>query len=192
MSEPLDPPENLPWSHPLRSAELPGRKALRFDISPDAGTAAAIADWAGIDAVEGLRLKGEIRPLGRRDFQLEAAFSARVTQPCAITLAPVVTKLSEAVSRSYIAGMQMPTAEETEMPEDDSAEPLPEVIDLAAVALEVLELALPLFPRAKGAELGSLQAGEPGAEPLTEEAMRPFAGLKDLLSAQENDKENKD
>jgi uncharacterized metal-binding protein YceD (DUF177 family) len=184
-------PEDLPWSQPLRVADLPGRKPTRFDISPDAATSAAIAAWAGIDALDGLRLKGEIRPLGKRDFRLEAAFSARVTQPCAITLAPVVSDLRETVARSYVAGLEMPSAEETEMPEDDSLEPLPEVIDLAAVALEALELALPMFPRAKGAELGEIQAGAPGAEPLTEESIRPFAGLKDLLAGREKDKGNK-
>ncbi|MDV7269579.1 YceD family protein [Thioclava sp. A2] len=183
---------DLPWSHPFRVADLPGRKATRFDISPDAATRAQIAEWAGIDALKSLSFKGELRPAGKRDYTLTGTFSARVVQPCAITLAPVTTNLNEAVTRHYIAGYEMPTAEETEMPEDESIEALPVVIDAAAVALEALELALPLFPRAEGAELGEAQVTEPGIKPMTDEDTRPFANLKNLLSGGKNESDNND
>jgi uncharacterized metal-binding protein YceD (DUF177 family) len=49
------------------------------------------------------------------------------------------------------------------------------------VALEVLELALPLQPRAPGAELGTVRVAEKGVTPLRDEDTRPFAGLADLL-----------
>ena len=48
----------------------------------------------------------------------------------------------------------MPDGDEVEMPEDDTVEPMPEVIDLAEVAAEALALALPLYPRAPGADFG--------------------------------------
>lgn len=171
----------LPWSHPLRLADLPARKPTRFDISPEAETRAAIAAWAGIEALEGLRLKGELTPSGRNDWRLEAAFEARVVQPCVITAEPVTTDLAEPVLRRYLADLPEPTGDEVEMPEDDSAEPLPAVVDLAAVALEALELALPLYPRAPGAELGESVHAEPGVAPMTDESLRPFANLKSLL-----------
>jgi len=177
----------LPWSHVLRPADLAGRKPTRFNISPDDETRAAIATWADIDALESLRLKGTLTPLGRTDWQLQADFTARVVQPCVITLAPVTTDLSESVERRYIAGMKMPEDEEIEIPEDVSAEPLPAEIDLAAVALEALELALPLYPRAKGAELGETLASEPGTEPMRDEDTRPFANLRDMMKKQEGD-----
>ncbi|MCL7465408.1 YceD family protein [Phaeovulum sp. NW3] len=171
----------LPWSQPRRVAELAGRKPTRFDLTPDAPTRAAIADWAGITALESLRLKGQLVPRGRSDWDLEAELTARVVQPCVVTLAPVTTDLRDSVLRRYLADMPEPTGDEIEMPEDDSAEALPAVIDLAAVALEALELALPLYPRAPGAELGEISAAAPGAAPLTPESTRPFAGLADLL-----------
>ena len=186
MTRAPEPTAPLPWSKPLRVADLPGRKPTRFDLSPDAGTAGAIADWADISALNSLRLKGEIVPAGRHDFDLRASFEAEVVQPCAITLEPVTTKLSETVTRRYVAGMEMPKGDEIEMPEDDSAEPLGDVIDLAAVALEALELALPLFPRVPGAELGEALASEPGTAPLRDEDTRPFANLADLLKSKEN------
>ena len=180
----------LPWSAPLRLAELAARKPTRFDISPDAATRAAIAEWADIRGLEALRLNGTLTPQGRSDWLLQAEFGARVVQDCVITLAPVVTELREGVQRRYLADMPEPEGEEIEMPEDDTAEPLPSEIDLAAVALEVLELALPLYPRAEGVELGEALAAEEGVAPLRDEDTRPFANLRDLLKDREDD-ENK-
>ncbi len=188
MTDPHPAPQDLPFSHPLRLADLAGRKPTHFKIAPDAETRKRIALWAGISAVHGLTLNGALTPKGRHDWQLEADFTATVVQPCAITLAPVTTKLKEPVLRRYLADMPAPTAEEIEMPEDDTAEPLPAVIDLGAVLLEVLELALPLFPRAPGAELGVLQVSDPGAAPLDATVLRPFAGLADLLKDKDKDK----
>lgn len=184
-TRPVDP--NLPpapeeiWSKPLRLADLPPRKPTRFDIKPDASTRAAIADWAGIRGVEALRLRGTLSPTGRSDWELAATLEAEVVQNCVITLVPVTTQIREEVTRRYLADMEMPAAEEVEMPEDDTAEPLPAVVDLAGIALEALELSLPLYPRAEGAELGEARAAEPGTEPLTDEQLKPFAGLRDLL-----------
>lgn len=171
----------LPFSHPLRPAELAARKPTRFEISPDAATRAAIADWAGIEALESLTLKGTLTPSGRSDWTLEAAFSARVVQACVTTLAPVTTDLREPVTRRYLAQMPEPTGDEIEIPEDVDTEPLPDRIDLGAVALEALELALPLYPHAADAAPAALQAAPPGVAPIRDEDTRPFANLKSLL-----------
>lgn len=179
--------EPLPFRHPLRPAELASRKPTRFSLSPAPEALAAIAEWAGIEALESLSLSGTLTPQGRADWLLQAEFSARVVQACVLTLAPVTTDLREPVTRRYLAEMPEPEGDEVEIPDDVSAEPLPDVIDLGAVALEVLELALPLYPRApevdRRAELQSFEAVPPGAAPIAPEATRPFAGLADLLQA---------
>ncbi|WP_420342682.1 YceD family protein [Paenirhodobacter sp.] len=176
----------MPWSHPVRIADLAARKPTRFDLKPDPKTRAAIAEWAGITALNALRLKGELTPKGRSDWALTAVFTAEVEQPCVVTLAPVVSGLAENVERRYLADMPEPEGDEMEMPEDDSAEPLPAVVDLATVALEALELALPLYPRATGAEFGETQATEPGVAPLKDEDTRPFANLRSLLDGKKS------
>ncbi|MBD3802823.1 MAG: DUF177 domain-containing protein [Rhodobacteraceae bacterium] len=186
QTEDLPPaPEEL-WSAPMRLADLPARKPTRFDIKADAPTRAAIAEWAGIVGIEDLGLKGELAPRGRSDWDLRATLTARVVQECVITLAPVTTDLREEVSRRYLAEMEIPKAEEVEMPEDDSAEPLPAVVDLAVVAIEALELALPLYPRAEGAEIEGAQVTEPGAQPITDDELKPFANLRDLLAKRDS------
>jgi uncharacterized metal-binding protein YceD (DUF177 family) len=49
------------------------------------------------------------------------------------------------------------------------------------VLTEALALALPLYPRADGAEDGSLAVTEPGKAAMTDDEARPFANLAELM-----------
>jgi uncharacterized metal-binding protein YceD (DUF177 family) len=169
-----------PRSHRLRTGGLSPRKPTRFDLKADADQRAALAGELGLLALPHLRLTGEIQPRGRDELVLTARLLAEATQPCVVTLAPVPARIDEAVRRRYVAGLTTPEGEEVEIPEDDTEEPMPEEIDLLAVATEALALALPLYPRAPGAELGEVVIAPEGAAPLTEAALKPFAGLAGL------------
>ena len=170
----------LPVSLPVRSAELAGRREYAFELAPEAGDRATIAALIGAAALRKLTFGGTLRPEGRRDLVLEARLGATVVQPCVVTLAPVTSRIDQTVIRRYVAGLAEPGAAEAEMPEDDSIEPLPEVIDIAAVMVEALALALPDYPRAEGAELGEAVHAAPGTAPLRDADLRPFAGLAAL------------
>lgn len=166
----------------FRTGGLSPRKPTRFSYRPDAGDKAALADDLGLIALHRLELTGEIRPAGRDELVLEATLTAVVDQACSVTLAPVPAQVSELFRRRYVAGLESPEGEEVEMPEDDSVEPMPEVIDLAEIAAEALALALPLYPRAPGAEFAQgLHAAE-GVTPLTDADLKPFAGLQGLAA----------
>lgn len=169
------------FSHPFRATGRAQRRPSRFDIRPDDAAQARIAGALGLLALDSLRFKGALTPQGRRDWLMEARLTARVAQPCVVTLAPVVTEIAEDVRRRYVADLPEPEGEEIEMPEDDSVEALPSVIDAGAVMIEALSLALPLYPRAAAAELGAAEFAPPGAAPLTDKARRPFSGLADLM-----------
>lgn len=173
-------PDRLQLGQPLRVAGLATRKPTRFRIEADAEQRAAAAAILGITAVQRLRFAGEVRPRGRNDWDLVADLEAEVEQPCSVTLAPVVTRIREAVERHYLADMPVPEGDEVEMPEDDRDEPVPEVIDPGAVALEALALALPAYPRANGAALGEAVFAAQGVAPLRDEDLRPFSGLASL------------
>jgi uncharacterized metal-binding protein YceD (DUF177 family) len=169
-------------SHParFRTGGLSPRKPTRFSFCPDADQRAALAADLGLIALHMLELIGEIRPVGRDELLLEANLEARVDQPCSITLAPVPATVDEPVRRRYVAGLEMPEGDEVEMPEDDSTEPMPEVIDLADIAAEALALALPLYPRAPGAGFAqALHAGN-GVTPLSDTDLKPFSALQGL------------
>lgn len=165
---------------PFRVAGLSQKKPTRFDFAPDAEARAAIAAALELIELPALRLKGEIRPSGKRDFQLEAELTATAVQPCSVSLAPVESRVAEKVTRRYLADYAVPEGDEVELSEDDTTEALPEVIDAAEVAVEALSLALPLYPRAEGVDLGEAVFAEPGVAPLRDEDARPFAGLAAL------------
>ena len=188
MTDQTDPLERIQLCAPYRLAALSARKVQRFDLAPDGDLRARIAQALDIRGLRKFSFKGELRPIGRSDWMLEGALGATVVQDCAITLAPVTTRIDEAVTRRYVAQMPEPTGIEAEMPDDDTLDPLPDAIDPGAVALEALLLALPPFPRAPGAELtadGVLQAAPEGTAPIDSDRPRPFAvleGLRDKLT----------
>lgn len=164
----------------FRTGGLSPRKPTRFSYRPDADERAALAADLGLVSLHMLELIGEIRPAGRDELLLEASLKARADQPCSITLAPVPATIDEPVRRRYVAGLEMPDGDEVEMPEDDTTEPMPEVIDLADIAAEALALALPLYPRAPGAEFAqALHAGD-GVTPLSDADVKPFSALQGL------------
>ena len=156
------------------------RDIVSFALEPDAPSRAAIASELGIVGLKKLRFTGTLAPSGRRDVTLEADLGATVVQECVVTGAPVTTRIEEEVTRRYLSDWIEPEGDEVEMPEDDSAEPLPAVIDVEAVMAEALALALPLFPRAEGVEPVEVSVAEPGQEPMTDEDAKPFAGLRAL------------
>lgn len=181
MTDPTAARPALPaLTDPLPTRSLSARKPTRFDLKPDRALRTALAAALNLLDLPDFRFRGEIRPSGRHDFQLEAELTATAIQPCAITLAPVRTTVSEPVRRLYIADWQDPEGDEVEMPEDDSQEPMPEVIDLTLVAVEALELSLPLYPRAEGAELGEAVFSDPGTTPIRDSDLKPFASLAAL------------
>lgn len=167
-------------THILRLDDLPVRKPTYFTLAPDAVGRAALAAALGIPAIRKLRFAGKIAPAGKHDWRLEAELGATVVQDCVVTLEPVTTRIQEPVTRRYLSEMPDLGAGEVEMPEDDSIEELPQTLDLSGVMAEALALALPAFPRAPGAELGQAVFADPAVAPLTDEAIKPFAGLAGL------------
>ena len=172
MSSPSHQP--APQPERLRVAHLNPRAPTRFSLVPDAARCAAIADELGISALPRLSLEGEIRAEGGDAWALTGRLRARVTQPCVVTLKPVKTTLDEEVERHYSPHATQPEGDEVEMP-DDTLEPLGQFIDLAAVMIEELALALPEYPRAEGAEF------EAAPEEPIPDTRRPFEGLDKLL-----------
>ena len=167
---------------PFRMAAVSGKKPLHFNFLPDAAQRAQIADYLHLLDLPELTFKGSLNPQSRGDVGLTAQLTALVVQPCAITLAPVHSRLSDSCQRRYIRDYQEPEADEMEIGPDDQ-EMMPEIIDIAAIAIEALMLALPLYPRAKNAALSEAVFAPPGVAPLRDADLRPFAGLAGLANA---------
>ncbi len=195
MSEHATDITTLSLTPPLRATRLEGRKPHEIDLQPDAEQRARIAQMLGLEAVRKFRFTARLSPLGRSDWDLTGTLGATVVQSCAVTLNPVTTRIDEPVRRQFLADMPEPEALEVEMPEDDSLEKLGAEIDISAIAIEALSLALPAFPRseaARDADELALESRPPGAAPIAEEKVKPFAKLADLkakLEQRERDEE---
>ncbi|MEM9426783.1 MAG: DUF177 domain-containing protein [Pseudomonadota bacterium] len=177
-------------SEPTVLATAKVTKPVAFNLRPDETVRREIAARLDLLSLRKLTFAGTVAPFGARDLKLDGTLGATVVQPCVVTGDPVTTRIDGPVMRAYLAEMEMPEAEEAEMPEDDSAEPLPASIDLAAVMEEALAIALPDWPRADGVEPVDLTVTEPGVAPMTDEDARPFAGLKalrDKMSGEDGD-----
>jgi uncharacterized metal-binding protein YceD (DUF177 family) len=154
---------------------------LPFELSPDAETRERLARDMEILGIRKLRFEGTVKPDGARDWTLEGHLGATVVQSCVVTLEPVTTRVETQVLRRYLADAPEPEpGSEVEMPEDETIEPLPETVDLAAVMAEALALALPDFPRADGVAPVEVNVTEPGKTPMTDDDAKPFAGLAGL------------
>ena len=175
-------PTSSPTSRPtrFRTGGLSPRKPTAFDHHAGAEELKALAADLGLLSLRGLRLTGEIAPNGPDEIVLTAQLVADADQACVVTLIPVRARINDPVRRRFVADLSGPAGDEVEIPEDDTLEPMPEVIDLAEVAAEALALALPLYPRAPGAELGTLVAAPDGVAPLSDADLKPFAGLAAL------------
>jgi len=188
MTDPSQPDfAEIPFSRPFRVAALPTRKPHRFDLKPDAETRRKIAAYLGILSVRALRFRGTLAASGRHDYVLEAELSAVVEQACGVSLVPVKAEIRETVLRRFLADFEAPEGDEAEMmADDDTVDPLGEVIDAGHLAVEALALALPPFPRAPNAALDEASFTAPGTEPLRDADLRPFAGLAGLKAKLED------
>lgn len=175
----------------IRVAHLSQHQPYAFELSPDADALQVIARDLGLSGLRKLRLRGTLQADGPRDWLLRADLGATVIQPCVVTLAPVTTRIDTPVTRRFSPDHDLDDQEpgsETEMPEDDTIEPLEAEIDLRGVMVEALALALPDWPRADGAELGQVSVTETGIAPLRDEEVKPFAALgalRDKLQGKE-------
>lgn len=178
---------NLPLSRLSRAADHP------VAVTPTPDARKAIAAELRLLALRKLRLEGVLVPQGKADWRLDARLGATVVQPCVVTLDPVTTRIDTRFTRHYRADLPEPDADEMEMPEDDSTEPLPADLDLEDVLFEALALALPDYPRTDGAVLGEAFHAAPGIAPMKDEDARPLAalsGLRDRLEKGAGDDEN--
>ena len=177
-----DPKAPAPEFHrPVAIADL-GESAGRA-MAAEAGEAErdALARRYGVEAVPALSLEAEIAPWGPEGWRVEGRVRARIAQTCVVTLEPLVSEIDEPLRRWFApeAALAAAAARLTAEQRDD-LEALGEAIDLGEIAAEAAALAIDPYPRRPGVAFEGRIHGPPEAEPLTDEAARPFAKLAAL------------
>ncbi|MCS0496990.1 YceD family protein [Ancylobacter mangrovi] len=174
-----------PFSHPVTVASLPD-DGLTLNLSPDAGTRAALAKDFGIPGIPALRARVTLTPRAKGQVEVGGHVDAVVTQTCVVTLENFDSPVSEDIELRFAPEDQIPEIQpgtEIDVREADLPDPLVDgIIDAGAVVAEFLALGLDPYPRKPGAIF------EPPAEPSAAE-LSPFAALARL---RKNGKEGQD
>ncbi|MFN3208506.1 MAG: YceD family protein [Roseovarius sp.] len=166
----------------LHLAQMSMNRPHPFRVEPDAPALAQMAEALDIPAIRKARFEGVLTPEDGGNWRLDARIGATVVQSCVVTLEPVTTRIDEDVVRKFRKdwpGVD-PDAEEVEMPEDETIDPLPEKIDVTVLMQEAIALALPPYPRSTDTPLETARYAPPGVAPMTDAEAKPFAALAKL------------
>ena len=171
-----------PLKHVLEVATLSRARETSFDLQPEQEIRQQIAELMGMEKLTQMRFKGRLSPRKKTEFRLEARLTASFEQKCVVTLAAIPAVIDEKVARELLP---MPAGTETteiEIGPDDDEGPdyFDDKIDVGAIALEQLALAVDPYPRSTDATLDAAQFTAPGIAPLTDADLKPFAKLADL------------
>jgi hypothetical protein len=160
-----------------------GARASRFDLRASAPERASIARHLDLESVE--RLEADLSAAPWLDgLTLSGRLEAEVGRICGVTLEPFVERVSEAVLARFLPpdSLHLPPDQAGEIVIDPSAEDPPEAgeddgVDVGALVIELLALALDPFPRRPDAVFEA---------PATDAAPSPFSVLAALKSASQS------
>lgn len=180
--QPLTVPE---FSRPLTPEALERSEGETLAAEADTAERAALAERFGVPAVLSLGYRARATRWGRDGWRIVGQAEARLEQTCVVTLEPVETVVTEPFDRRFVPESALdrpsPGGElELDSAMVDGPDGFSGSIDLGEIAAEAVALGIDPYPRREGAEVGRVLSGPKGAEPLTDEAARPFAGLAAL------------
>lgn len=168
------------YSVPLQVSEVP-KLGRTFRITPSEAERAAIARIIGLPAIAALDAELHVEPFGREGVAVTGTIRARLTQVCVVSSEPFESDVTAPVDIRFSPDGRDPNADVdlNEIMDVDAEDP-PDLlvggrIDLGAIIVEFLALALDPYPRKPGVEFRQSQE---------EGEASPFAALKSLKSDQ--------
>ena len=169
----------------VRFSEINQSKPFDFHLILSNQKLAELVKRLDLLSIKKVSLVGILSPLSINEWSLKAELRATVKQKCVISFKPVKTIVCETINRTFspATSQNIPEADDdgsSPVIFDDTLHELSDEIDLTEIIFEELTLILPLYPKIQGAELGSYSVTEPGAKPLNEENIKPFAQLSEL------------
>ena len=177
----------------VRFSEINQSKPFDFHLIISNQKVAEFAKRLDLLSIKKVSLVGILSPISINEWILKAELRATVKQKCVISFKPVQTIVCEPINRTFSSSALQNTFEADDdgispVIFDDTLQELNDHIDLAEIIFEELTLILPNYPKIEGAELGYYSVTEPGAKPLTDENIKPFAQLSKLKDKLSNKK----
>ena len=177
---------NLDSSKSIEFAKLDENKRHDFKLAWDADALERFENDLDLRQLRKFAATISVEKTGKKDWRATGKVGATVVQACVATTKDVTTRIDETFERLYMADFDaydVETRSETHL--EENLEPLSAQLDLEALALEVLALHLPDYPRADDAETIRAISTPKGAEPI-EDTAKPFASLAQLKDKLEN------
>ncbi|MEM7241571.1 MAG: DUF177 domain-containing protein [Pseudomonadota bacterium] len=169
-------------------ATLDENKAHEFVLKWDAEDRAVFSKQLDLRQLRKFDAKVTLQKINARDWRAKGTIGATAIQACVATTQDVTTRIDAAFERHYMADFDVYDAEtRSETHLEENLEPLGTDLDLETLALEVLALHLPDYPRASDTETIRAVSTPKGATPI-EETAKPFASLAQLKDKLENKK----
>jgi hypothetical protein len=153
-----------PWSVPVAIHEIP-ETGRRFDLVADEATRAEIAAVAGLRALACLQAAFDVTRHGRDGLRVVGTVSARIGQTCVVTLEPIEAEVEEPIDLLF-APRDETADQDSELPPDAPEPLIGGTVDLGALAVEFLVLAIDPYPRKPGAIFQAPPTGDDGAHPF--------------------------
>lgn len=165
----------------LEVAQLSPVLPNRFLYVPERPALDLFARDLAIISVRKLRFEGTLACSGKNEWHLAGRLGASVVQQCVISLGNVRTRIDAEVTRLYTSEQKAVSAgPDSEIPANDSLEPLSPTIDVHEIAHEALALELPLYPRIEGAVTSPVSLDRPESGENYGAGSKPFAALGPL------------
>jgi uncharacterized metal-binding protein YceD (DUF177 family) len=169
-----------PWSRRVAALSIT-RKGQDMELSADAATRDRVKEALDLESLDLLSAHFTLRLAGGNIITVVGEVEASGQQRCVISLAPVPFVLKEQIEQRFAGeeALPPPTKAEIERSLEDPDPPEPfdnGMIDLGALAVETLSLALPSFPKVEGAL--HQDSRETEDSPVRQES--PFAALSAL------------
>ena len=166
----------------LELRHLVQNRGVNFNLEFSEELISSVVQQLDLAALRKAKFSGTISPLEQGDWLLLGTLGASVEQPCSLTLVPVRTRIDIPVVRKFRKSkLQLSdTMLESETYYDDNDEQLHQEIDILFVFCEALSLEVPDYPRTENVVAVTTEYGPPGIAALTDDSVKPFAGLAEL------------
>ena len=169
---------SLDWTEDTTAVPEAGLERRRTVSADDCR---ALAETLAVSAIDSMSATYRISAKSSGRYRLDGRITARVVQPCVVTLDPVTQTIDEPLSFELWPADQIPKEERTEVEVDldDAPEPYSgTTLPVGRLVYEVLAAAIEPFPRSENAELDATATPEPAKQ-------SPFAVLATLKTPKE-------